>query len=318
MSEKFEIISLDVQVKGEITANNLPEFRAQALAAIAKINRNLKTDEDFGQAELDVKALKLAENAIREAAVRIYSEELQKLSKAVLEVAEECRIPRLEMEKLIAAEKAKVISALVEKHLAEFDICPRLARTTYLSAIQAAVKGKRTLESMDAAAADCVASRQKEIHECRAIIASFESAHGADLIADREKLELETPAGISAELRRRFEAKRARDEAAEQKAKADAEIARLKAQAQAQAQTQAAIIPAVAPAPPAMPATEPETLVLSAVETESEEMARLKAMIVSAFAPVKIARESLSYPRNIAKAQIFANSLAKLFQEELS
>jgi hypothetical protein len=309
MSEKFKIISLDVRVKGEITTNNLPEFRAQALAAIAKINRNLKTDEDFGQAELDVKALKSAETAIREAALRIYSEELQKLSKAVLEVAEECRIPRLEMEKLIAAEKAKVIHALVEKHLAKFDICPRLAITTYLTAIQTAVKGKRTLESMDAAAADCVASKQKEIHECRTIIASFESAHGADLIADREKLEVETPAGLSAELRRRFEAKRARDEAAAQKAKADAEIAELKAQAQA--------APVIAPITPA-PSAEPENPVLSAVETEPEEMDRFKSLIVSAFAPVKIARESLSYPRNIAKAQIFANSLAHLFKEELS
>lgn len=312
MSEKFKIISLDVQVKGEITANNLPEFRAQALAAIAKINRNLETDEDFGQAELDVKALKSAENAIREAAVRIYSEELQKFSKAVLEVAEECRIPRLEMEKLIAAQRAKVISALVEKNLAKFDVDPDTARRNFLVMLQFAVKGKKLLESMDAAAADCVAERQKEIHECRIIIASFESAHGADLIADRERLELETPAGLSAELRRRFEAKRARDEAAAQKAKTDAEIAALKAQ------VQAAIIPAVGPAPPVMPAVEFETLVLSAVETESEEMARLKALIASAFAPVKIARESLSYPRNIAKAQVFASALGKLFTEELS
>jgi hypothetical protein len=65
-------------------------------------------------------------------------------------------------------------------------------------------------------------------------------------------------------------------------------------------------------------AAEPENLVLSAVETEAEEMARFRAMIVAAFAPVKIARESLSYPRNVSKAQIFANALTKLFTEELS
>jgi hypothetical protein len=46
-------------------------------------------------------------------------------------------------------------------------------------------------------------------------------------------------------------------------------------------------------------------------------MARFRAMIVSAFAPVKIARESLSYQKNISKAQIFANALTKLFTEEL-
>jgi hypothetical protein len=61
-----------------------------------------------------------------------------------------------------------------------------------------------------------------------------------------------------------------------------------------------------------------EKFELSAVETEAEEMARFRAMIVSAFAPIKIARESLSYQKNISKAQIFANALTNLFKEELS
>lgn len=58
---QFSIIPLTIETRGEIVTNNLAEFRELVREALGNINRDLTTDEEFGQAELDVKALKAAE-----------------------------------------------------------------------------------------------------------------------------------------------------------------------------------------------------------------------------------------------------------------
>lgn len=66
------------------------------------------------------------------------------------------------------------------------------------------------------------------------------------------------------------------------------------------------------PTPPTGPEIDPLP------ETEQEEMIRLRALVAEAFAPAKYARAKLKHQKNISKALIFANALAKLFAEELS
>ena len=59
---------------GAVTASNLAEFKATALGAIRSVNRELKTDQDFADAEKAVKwcrrrsRLKAAKNALSQTA----------------------------------------------------------------------------------------------------------------------------------------------------------------------------------------------------------------------------------------------------------
>ena len=335
----FSIIPLTIEARGEIITNNLPEFRELVREALGNINRDLVTDEQFGQAELDVKALKEAEDAVRTAAVKAFDDQLKALVDGLNETAEEIRVPRLELEKIIAARKEAVKSEIVEEFLAAFDIEPKLARKHFLTGLQTQIKGKRTLESRRTACRGDQTTEQAMISKCREILASFEKAHGQDLISDRRDLELEKPDGLEAELRRRFEAKRAREE----KARLEAEAAAAKAEA---AKAQAAL--AEASKPPlgtsnierptsnvevktptnveqgpwkqegtSVAVAEPVTSTQLHNQGIDAEWKEFKAACLAAFVPLKAARERLKHGKNIAKATIFSNAINKIWKEEM-
>jgi len=320
----FSIIPLTIEARGEIITNNLPEFRELVRDALGNINRDLVTDEQFGQAELDVKALKEAEDAVRSAAVKAFDDQLKALVDGLNETAEEIRVPRLELEKIIAKRKDDVKSEIVDEFLAAFDIEPKLARKHFLAGLQTQIKGKRTLESMRTACRVYQTTQQAMITKCREILASFEKAHGPDLISDRRELELEKPEGLEAELRRRFEAKRAREE----KARLEADAAAAKAEA---AKAQSAL--AEASKPPAAPkpdnveqgpwkqegtsVAEPVTSTYVHNQGIDAEWKEFKAACLAAFVPLKAARESLKHGKNIAKATIFSNAINKIWKDEM-
>ena len=321
----FSIIPLQIEAKGEIITNNLPEFRELVREALGNINRDLVTDEQFGQAELDVKALKEAEDAVRTAAVKAFDDQLKALVDGLNETAEEIRVPRLELEKIIAKRKEDVKSEIVEEFLGKFDIDPNTARKHFLVGLQSNIKGKRTLESMRAACRIYQTTQQAMIVKCREILARFEKAHGQDLIPDQRELELEKPEGLEAELRRRFEAKRAREEAAKLKAEVEAAKAALQKIADEDyrgnrsAESQAAhtaLAEMEAATNPAMPEASPESPPWAESPlTEESEWKAFKSAALAAFAPLKSAKASLQFPKNSAKAQIFANAINAAWQE---
>ena len=314
MNNAFSIIPLAIEARGEIITNNLPEFRELVREALGNINRDLVTDEQFGQAELDVKALKDAEDAVRSAAVKAFDDQLKALVDGLNETAEEIRVPRLELEKIIAARKDAVKSEIVEEVLAAFDIEPRDARRQFLAGMQNAIKGKRTLESMRTACRIYQAEQHAMILASRDVLNRFEAKFGADSIPDRRELELKSAELVEAELVRRVQAKKAADEAA----KLRAELAE-----------------ANKPAPTAAPdnmeqgpwkeeGTPNVELPTSNVEKEEtqltadEEWKAFKAAAMAAFAPLKAAKAKLVYPKNTAKAQVFANAINAAWQEVMS
>ena len=330
MSTPFEIITLDIKSSGQITANNLPEFQELLRAALARINRTLETDEQFGQAEQDVKTLAAVEKSIREAAASILDDGIAKLFKEATATAEEPRLARLELEKLITAQRVKVKSVIVAEALARFDIAPALANKHYLAGLEAAIVGKRTVTSMQAACEVYQASMQAEIKRCRAILKEFEETNGKDLTMDRDNLQTETPTGLEAELRRRLESKAANDEAAKLKLLAEEKAAHYKAEmtkavaaVNAANEANAAALAGHAKPQEATPAVTATAPVAAASEqpeqpagpTEFDELKAYKSAISGAFAPLKIAKEALTYPKNIAKAQVFANALNTAWKE---
>jgi hypothetical protein len=229
------------------------------------------------------------------------------------ETAEEIRAPRLEIEKLIAKRKDEVKTEIIEEALASFDIDASLARKHYLSGLQTEIKGKRTLDSMRKACRIYATTQQGLIAECRKLLDSFEKAHGTDLISDRRTLELEKPEGLEAELRRRFEAKRAADE----KKILEAEAAKAKAElaaAQAAKMNPHNVPPApkigsipVGNATPSnvVPMNQAAPLELSNEITADEEWRQVTATVKAAFALIKEHRERLTHESNINRLLAF-------------
>lgn len=335
----FTIIPLTIEARGEIITNNLPEFRNLVREALGNINRDLKSDEQFGQAELDVKALKEAEDAVRTAAVKAFDDQLKALVDGLNETAEEIRVPRLELEKLIAKRKEDVKSEIVAEYLAAFDIDPATARKHHLTGLQTQIKGKRTLESMRTACRVYQTTQQALIQKCRGILASFEKAHGADLIMDRRELELERPESLEAELRRRFEAKRAADERKRLEEAAEAaRAAEAKAKAELEASKQPAK-PTPLPIPPSrvmespwksdgsakvdaparpesnvIPFSGPVTKEESKI-SEVQEWKQMTEAVIVAFTYIKERRETLTHEANRTRMLNFGSGVNALWKE---
>lgn len=263
--------------------------------------------------------------------MKSFDEQLKALVDGLNETAEEIRVPRLELEKLIAKRKDEVKTEIIEESLAAFDIDPRDARKHFLSGLQNAIKGKRTVESMRTACRVYQTTQQAMIIQSRASVERFVGKFGPELVMDRRELELKNVEAVEAELVRRIEAKKAADEAAKLKAEADA------AKADA-AKAQAAL--AEANKPPAAPATEKSSATQpaptpsnveqgpwnetgtsnveeSAQLTADEEWQAFRVTIKSAFAPLKAAKANLVYPKNAAKAQVFASAINKVWKEEM-
>jgi hypothetical protein len=315
----FELIPLAIETRGEIITNNLPEFRELVREAIGKINRDLKTDEEFGQAELDVKALKSAEDAVRAAAIQAFDEQLKALVDGLNATAEEIRAPRLELEKLIAKRKDEVKNELITEALGRLVCAPRLRASVFGKSLTEAIKGKRTLDSMRKALDVMVATHNAMIEKARVAIDTFTWEHGKELAMDAEDLEVKGPDNVNAELRRRLDLLKAEEEKKRLAAEAEKAKAEVEQMKRAAAEASKPPLPP-APAPLAAPigTAAPRSAPANQAPTEMEAAAEwtdFKAKVKAAFAPVKEARAALRAPENIAKAQAFADAVGQAWKE---
>jgi hypothetical protein len=316
-----------VEARGEIITNNLPEFRELVREALGNINRDLKSDEDFGQAELDVKALKQAEDTVRAAALQAFDEKLKELVEGLNETAEEIRAPRLELEKLISKRKEEVKAEIIAAAMEKLDCAPRLRQSIYGKSVAEAIKGKRTLDSMQKALEVVITVHNGCIAKNRASIASFMKTHGEDLVPDREDLEVKSPDSVEGELRRRFEAKKATEE----RKRLEAEAAKAKAEAQAaireaEAAKAAPVIKGMLPAndlpkPPkigSIPVGNVGNVVPfnapSEATTAVAEWAAFKSAVFTSFGPLKVAKDGLKHAENIIRAGEFAKAVNAAWQ----
>lgn len=314
MNHTFELIPLTIETRGEVIASNVDEFRELVRGALANINRELKTDEEFGQAELDVKALKGAEDAVKAAKEKALAdaEQLNALFRALDETGEEIRAPRLELEKLIAKRKEEVKNELVTEALAKLECAPRLRASAYGRSLQEAIKGKRTLDSMRKALEVTVTTHNALIGQARVAIDTFTWEHGKELVLDSEDLEVKGLDAVNAELRRRLEAVKAEEERkrlAAEAEKAKAEAAQIKRDA---AEASKPPLPPVA-SPAAAPRPAPSAVEPPAADAGTEWEA-FKAKVIAAFTPVKEARAALQHPANQAKAQAFAEAVGQAWK----
>lgn len=306
-------IVLAIEAKGEIVSSNFPAFAEMVRARLGEINRELASDEDFDQADADAKAIAGAEAALKSAKEKALAdaEQLHALFEGIDGLAAELAAARLDLAGQIRRRKEEVKAEIAEEFLAAFDIEPKLARRQFLGGLQAAIKGKRTVESMRSACRVYQATMQAAILASRSVLDRFEAKFGADSIPDRAELELKSAEMVEAELVRRVQARKAAEEAARLKAEADA--------AKAEAATaQAALANVERPTPNVERRTEEKEVPAAAQRSEHEEWQAFKFAALGAFAPLKAAKGALTYPKNIAKAQVFAAAINAAWQEVVS
>lgn len=286
------LIAIEVQAEGRVISSNLDEFRAQVRAALATIQRNPTTDEEFAQAELDVKTLKTAKQQITEAKAKALAsaEQLHRLFAAFDEAGEEIDADRLALEKQIAKRKEEVKAGLVDEALDMLGIDEARARRHYAAKLADAMKGKRTLDTMRKALTIYATTQAAVIRRSRELIEQFIASHGRELVPDALDLELKSPELVEGDLRRRLEIR-----------KLEAQRRELEAEAAKQAAERAAATPptAAAPAatavrPVAAPMAPPPVAAMPGLSAD-DELAAFKRAVVAAFQPLRAAKASLRH-----------------------
>ena len=198
--------ALRIEARGMVTASNLAEFKSHALAVLGNVNRDLQTDDDFADAEATVKWCKGVEDRLEATKASVLGQmaDIDAVCRTLDDVAAETRRIRLDLDKLVKAEKdarkAEIVRAgvlAVQAHYVEINttmgehaigIPPSLNFD-----IGNAIKGLKTLSSIRDKISTAVAcakidasERAERVRKNVATLAEF-SEH-AHLFADRVQL----------------------------------------------------------------------------------------------------------------------------------
>ena len=262
-----------LKIQSAIIASNIDDVAASVRAEIAKVNTDLKTDEDFAAAEQQVKDFKNAEDAIKEARDAALSEaqDVRKLLDTTDEIIALLAQTRLALDKQVKAQKAKVKEEItsrtrdgIHKALAGCDARLQAAMRKVLrideldGMLAEATKGKKTLAGLEKGCAEVLANWTALIGKTEAYMQARYAQIPTDrlhLFADLDDLltlekgfEDAIAARIAAEDERQA-AEKARIEA-EAAAKAEAELReKIAAEERAKAGTAAAAEPQPMPEP---------------------------------------------------------------------
>lgn len=198
--------ALLIEMTGAVTSSNLAEFKTHALEVLGSINRVLKTDQDFADAEKTVKWCKEVEDKISATKSHALSQTatIEQAFRLMDDVSEEVRRIRLELDKLVKAEKENRRLQIRRDAEADFDnhikalnkrlkdVCLPLIACD----ITSAMKGKRTIASLEDAASTAVAnakidaSQQADKMEANLTVIQELGKHHMYLFADLQHLAL--------------------------------------------------------------------------------------------------------------------------------
>lgn len=292
--------ALHIEVTGMVTASNLAEYKAHALAVFGSINRELVTDQDFASAESTIKWCGDIESRVAAAKQHALGQtaSIDALFRALDEISAEARATRLELDKLVKNRKDSIRAEIVSDgrnaladHMAA--LTARIGASLMPAVpvdFAAAIKGRRTLDSMrDAVSVELARAKiaANEIADRISFNLRTIEAHKdfAFLFNDRASIVLKHPEDLQmlvtvrinehkAKEAARLEAERARIEQQERikaeaaaQARADAEIAAATAAAQAEAARASA--EAIAKAQAEQPKPMPAPVFIAPVAIES-------------------------------------------------
>lgn len=259
--------ALRIEVTGMVTASNLAEFKATALAAIRGVNRQLTTDSHFADAEQAVKWCADVEQRLAAAKAHALSQtaSIDELFRAIDDISAEARRVRLDLEKLVKSRKeeikTEVVSAAIKQlhaHVSALNLRIGKPLMTQVPAdFAGAIKGKRSLDSIKDAVDTELARAKIQANEAadriQINLRSIEAAGMPLLFPDLGALAQKAPDDLGAVIDSRVTKFRA-DEAAREAAK----VAR---EAKAAQEAQDAIAQAQAPAPAPVATAQPAPMV---------------------------------------------------------
>jgi len=172
--------TLRIELTGAVSTTNLPEFKERALAIIDGIKTELITDEDFSSADMAVKFLSKGEKQLEDAKSRALEQtaSIDELFKTIDELKDAMRTKRLALDKLVKAEKENRRIAILtnakqamDKHVGDLEKAMEAQANCSVSmpAINAdfagAMKGKKTISSLESAANDMLATAKIEANQ---------------------------------------------------------------------------------------------------------------------------------------------------------
>lgn len=320
--------ALRIEVTGAVTASNLAEFKATALATIRAVNRELRTDQDFADAEKAVKWCADVEARLKAAKEHALGQtaDIEALFRALDEIGAEAKTVRLDLDKLVTRRKTEVKEEAVasarkalDAHVAALnaEIAPMRLQPV-LADFAGAIKGLKSLASMQDKLDATLAAAKIDAHAAarvvRGNVATFQDeADGLEfLFADLGQVIHKAADDFRALVLSRVATHRATEERrARERAEADARAAEQRRQA-AEATARAAAAAQVA-APAKAPAPAAAAPVVSAPTPSAEEPATLKLGDICGRLGFMVSAAFLADTLNIKPARTYGS--ASLFTE---
>lgn len=192
--------SLDVTVVGEVKSSNLVVYKGAAMELIAAIKTDLKTDQDFADADAMVKELAKAEADLKRAKQSALSQTatIDELFKTIDEIGEAVRSKRLVLTNLVKSKKDTIRAEVVNENVNKFrlhvaGLVKRVGKSYVASSVDepdfgAAISGRKTVKSLRDAA---------EAELAKGMIA-------ANAVADRIQINLKALADLGTEYKHLF------------------------------------------------------------------------------------------------------------------
>ena len=324
--------ALRIEVTGQVTASNLSEFKEHALAVFAGINRNLTTDQDFADAEQTVKWCGNVEERLQAAKQHALSQtaSIDELFRAIDDISAEARRVRLELDKLVKARKEAIRAEIVaagqkslQEHVAALNA--RIGRPLMPAVhadFAAAIKGKRTIDSLRGAVDDTLAQAKIDANAIADRItinlrALDEHKEHAGLFPDVGPLVLKQPDDLAAVVAQRIAEHEAREQArrqAEEEAKVRA--AAEQARQQAEAAKVAEPAPVAQTAPQSQPAQTAPSLTVSQINARLGFVVTADFLQALGFEATQQGTRKLYYPEQLQSiCQAIARHVTRIAQE---
>jgi len=167
-----DLPALRVEVTGMVTASNLKEFKQVALDVFGSINTQLDTDEDFANAEKTIKWCGTVEERLEATKQNALAQtaSIDELFRTMDELREEARGIRLNLNSKVSTRKKERKIEIAQEAKSQFDEHIRTLNKAlggdwmpYISTdFNAAMKGKRTIATLESAANDELARARIE------------------------------------------------------------------------------------------------------------------------------------------------------------
>lgn len=309
--------ALRIEITGAVTASNLAEFKAIAMGAIHSVNRDLKTDQDFADAEKAVKWCSDVESRLAAAKDHALSQtaSIDELFRTVDDISAEARRVRLDLEKLVKARKESIRADIVASGAASVrEHCASINATlgeyalgvpaSLTADLGAAIKGKKTLasihSSVDAVVVQtkiAVSQRAESVRKNIAILAELSAGHES-LFPDRVSI---CTAKTGDDLRNLISARIAEHTARESERAKELERKAEEDKSSAANQQQ-----------PTDPVQSPIQRVLHTIESDRAPKLRL-GQINDRLAPIQLSADGLA---SLGFDPVATEKAAKLYSEE--